>query len=149
MFPWFWCVGGEETGWGGSEGPGRGGPRAFRCVPQLKTVELLKKSAPRHRRFFWTTNQNRGGGKAKSINGTQTETNWSMSDESLITAVSECPVLYDLTLKVVFPVLPPATINAVDPHSPPGNHDRRRGSSATSAATARSAKSCVHFLIKL
>ncbi|CAL8359354.1 unnamed protein product [Gadus morhua 'NCC'] len=29
--------------------------------------------------------------------------------------------------KVVFPVLPPATINAVDPHSPPGNHDRRRG----------------------
>ena len=51
-----------------------------------------------------------------------------MSDESLITAVGECPVLYDLTLKVVFPVLPPATMpNAVDPHSPPGNHDRRRG----------------------
>jgi hypothetical protein len=61
-----------------------------------------------------------------------------MSDESLITAVSECPVLYDLTLKVVFPVLPPATINAVDPHSPPGNDDRRRGI-VTSAATARSA----------
>ena len=50
-----------------------------------------------------------------------------MSDESLITAVSECPVLYDFTLKVVIPVLPPATINSVDPHSPPGNHDRRRG----------------------
>ena len=32
-----------------------------------------------------------------------------------------------LTQPVVFPVLPPATINAVDPHSPPGNHDRRRG----------------------
>ena len=28
---------------------------------------------------------------------------------------------------VIFPVLPPATINTVDPHSPPGNHDRRRG----------------------
>ena len=28
---------------------------------------------------------------------------------------------------VIFPVLPPATINAVDSHSPPGNHDRRRG----------------------
>ena len=32
-----------------------------------------------------------------------------------------------LTQPVVFPVLTPATINAVDPHSPPGNHDRRRG----------------------
>ena len=52
-----------------------------------------------------------------------------MSDESLITAVSECPVLYDLTLKAYHDQTKrnQATINAVDPHSPPGNHDRRRG----------------------
>ena len=32
-----------------------------------------------------------------------------------------------------------ATINAVDPHSPPGNHDRRRGIVRNLRRTARSA----------
>ena len=44
-----------------------------------------------------------------------------------------------LTQPVVFPVLTPATINAVDPHSPLATTTGAGGSSATSAATARSA----------
>ena len=64
-----------------------------------------------------------------------------MSDESLITAVSECPVLYDLTLKAYHDQTTrnQATINAVDPHSPPGNQDRRRGIVRNLRRTARSA----------
>ena len=65
-----------------------------------------------------------------------------MSDESLITAVSECPVLYDLTLKAYHDQTTrnQATINAVWTHTLlRATTTGAGGSYATSAATARSA----------